>query len=92
MTLNPKIGMWLSIAAALGSVLVLCGAEFTTLFGAVDTGKILAGLGIVNACINGVNGVLHMIPSLPGANAQFPLGPSKQAVQNAPPTALPPTA
>ncbi len=75
MTLNPKVGMWLSIVAALGSVLVLCGAEFTTIFGSVETAKILAALGIVNACVNGLNGVLHMIPSQSGATEQFPLGP-----------------
>jgi len=81
MIVNPKWGMWLSIIAAVVSVLVLCGAEFTTLFGSIATDKILAALGIVNAVINGVNGVLHMIPAsqpttVAGAN-QFPLGPSK---------------
>ena len=81
MIVNPKWGMWLSIIAAVVSVLVLCGAEFTTLFGSIATSKILAGLGIVNAVINGINGVLHMIPgsaptTVAGAN-QFPLGPSK---------------
>lgn len=77
MTINPRIGVWLSIIAAVVSVLVLCGAEFTTLFGAIATNKILAGLGIINAVINGINGVLHMIPSQTGAlgAAQFPLGP-----------------
>ena len=79
MTINPRWGIYLSIIAAIVSVLVLCGAEFTTLFGAASTNKILAALGIVNAVINGINGVLHMIPSSTPANtasaAQFPLGP-----------------
>jgi hypothetical protein len=77
MTVDPRIGMWVSIVAAAISVLVLCGAEFTTLFGDVATAKILAGLGIANAVINGINGVLHMIPasSNPVAAQKFMLGP-----------------
>lgn len=79
MTINPKIGMWLSILAALGTVLVLCGTEFTTLFGAIATAKILAALGIFNVAANAVNGVLHMMPASaaiqPSVAAQFPLGP-----------------
>jgi hypothetical protein len=81
MIVSPKWGTWISIVAAIISVLVLCGAEFTTLFGALATNKILAALGIANAVINGINGVLHMIPAsapttVAGAN-QFPLGPAK---------------
>ena len=76
MTVDPRIGMWISIIAAIVSTLLLCGAEFTTLLGPTGTSKLLAGLGIVNAIINGVNAVLHMIPSQPGPKgaAQFPLG------------------
>lgn len=75
MTVDPKYGAYLSIIAAIVSVLVLCGAEFTTLFGDIATAKILAALGIANAVINAVNGVLHMIPSK--LDAQFLLGPKK---------------
>jgi hypothetical protein len=75
MTIDPRVGMWLSITAAVVSVLVLCGAEFTTLFGETETAKILAGLGILNALMNGVNGVLHMIPSTPNDSKAFALGP-----------------
>jgi len=77
MTINPKWGIYISLAAALVSVLLLCGTELTTLFGAANETKILAVLGIVNAMVNGVNGVLHMIPSQsgPAAATQFPLGP-----------------
>lgn len=79
MIINPRWGVWLSIIAALGSVFVLCGAEFTTLFGSIATGKILAALGIVNAGINAANGVLHMIPAqkelTPVEAAKFALGP-----------------
>lgn len=79
MTINPKIGVYFSLGAAAISVLLLCGAEFTTIFGDVATSKILAALGIGNALVNGINGVLHMIPSQSGAAgaAQFLLGPSK---------------
>lgn len=79
MTINPKWGMWMSIVAAVVSALMLCGAQFTTLFGETSELKILAILVIFNAIINGVNAVLHMIPSQSGAvgASQFPLGPSK---------------
>ena len=77
MTINPKWGMWMSLAAAIVSVLLLCGTELTTLFGEGMTNMILAALGIANAIVNAVNGVLHMIPSVtgPAGAAQFPLGP-----------------
>lgn len=77
MTLDPRIGVYVSIVAAIISTLVLCGAEFTTIFGSADTAKILAVLGILNAVINGVNAVLHMIPSknTPDAAKEFALGP-----------------
>jgi len=77
MTINPKWGVWISIAAAIISALLLSGTELTTLFGADDTNKILAALGIFNVIINGANGILHMIPSVtgPAGAAEFPLGP-----------------
>jgi hypothetical protein len=77
MTLDPKWGVIMSLGAAIISVLLLCGAEFTTLFGQVATDKILAGLGIFNVVVNAVNGVLHFIPSKP--DATFLLGPKKNA-------------
>ena len=69
--------MWISIIAAIISALMLCGAEFTTIFGDIGTAKILAVLGIFNAVINGANAILHAIPSQTGpvGAAQFPLGP-----------------
>lgn len=79
MILSPKWGTYMSFAAAIISALLLCGAELTTLFGAIATGKILAALGIFNVIVNGANGVLHMIPASQSATisgaAQFPLGP-----------------
>jgi hypothetical protein len=75
LTIDPRYGGYFSLFAMAVSVLMLCGAEFTTLFGTIATTKILAGLGIFNALANGANGILHFIPSKPGATEQFPLGP-----------------
>ncbi len=77
MTIDPRIGMWFSIVMAIVSVMLLCGTEFTTLFGSVVSLKMLAALGILNVVNNAINGVLHMIPSIsgPAGAAQFPLGP-----------------
>lgn len=79
MTIDPRWGAYFSIGAAIISVLMLCGAEFTTLFGTIATNKILAGLGIFNAIANGINGVLHMIPAqstlAPDQASKFALGP-----------------
>jgi hypothetical protein len=75
MTIDPRIGLYFCLISAIGSALVLCGAEFTTLFGSVETARILAGLAIFNVIVNAVNGVLHMIPSKANAANEFPLGP-----------------
>jgi hypothetical protein len=80
MTIDTRWGFWFSVVAALVSGLLLCGAEFTTLFGDVSTGKILASLGIGNVVINSLNAVLHAIPAvMPVSNAAskaFYLGPT----------------
>jgi hypothetical protein len=85
MTISPKYGIWISIIAAIMSALVLCGSQFTTIFGDVATAKILASLAILNTIINGVNAVLHMIPSQRGpvGAAEFPLGPATPATTGA---------
>ncbi len=77
MTLDPRVGFWFSVVAALVSGLLLAGAEFTTLFGQASTDRILAGLGIINVVINSLNAVLHAIPSQSTAQAMktFYLGP-----------------
>ncbi len=77
MTLDPRVGFWFSVLAALVSGLLLAGAEFTTLFGEANTGKILAALGIINVVINSLNAVLHAIPSQSTSAAMktFYLGP-----------------
>lgn len=77
MTIDPRVGFWFSVLAALISALLLCGAEFTTLLGDVPTAKLFAALGIGNVVINGLNAVLHAIPSqsTAAAKAAFYLGP-----------------
>jgi hypothetical protein len=80
MTIDPRLGFWFSVIAAIVSGLLLSGAEFTTLFGDASTAKLLAGLGIGNVLINSLNAVLHAIPAqkpvTPAAAAPFYLGPS----------------
>ena len=80
MTVDPRVGFWFSIVAALVSGLLLCGAEFTTLFGDTSTAAILAALGIGNVVINSLNAVLHAIPAQTTPNAKqaakFYLGPA----------------
>ena len=79
MIITPRVGIYTSIAGAVISVLLLCGTELTTLFGTAAETKILAALVIFGAIINGVNGVLHMIPAMQattqGVANEFPLGP-----------------
>lgn len=80
MTLDPRVGFWFSVIAALVSGLLLAGAEFTTLLGEQATGMLLAALGVVNVIINSLNAVLHAIPAQQPTNApaaaKFYLGPS----------------
>jgi hypothetical protein len=76
MTLNPKVSMWLNIAAVVLMAIVGCGSMFTDLIGTAATVKVMAGVGILGSV---VNAVLHMIPSQNGPDAAklFALGPSK---------------
>jgi hypothetical protein len=77
MTLDPRIGMWLSIGGAILSFVVGAGATFTDLFGP-ETTKIIIGIAVlINGVINSINAVLHAIPSKPGSANEFPLGPAK---------------
>jgi phage-related protein len=77
MTIDPRVGLWLSIIAAVVSALVAGGAEFTDIFGAQNAKMIIGILGIINTIINAINAILHAIPSQRGpvGAAQFPLGP-----------------
>lgn len=77
MTIDPRVGMWISIIAAAISGLVAVPTEFTNVFGAQTASTILGILGIINTVILAINAVLHAIPSQngPAAAQQFPLGP-----------------
>ena len=76
MTIDPRIGMWLSIALAVIGFLSGAGTQLTAIFGAQATNIILATSVLLMGLGNAVNAVLHMIPSKPGAANEFPLGPS----------------
>lgn len=75
MEIDPKVGMYLSIALAALAFLAGAGTQLTTLFGDATANHILAIMTILLGVGNAVNAVLHAIPSKPNAN--FPLGPNK---------------
>ena len=77
MTLNPRVGMWISIVAALLMFTAGAGAELTTIFSTAVANEIVAICVFFGGAISAANAVLHMIPSgsSPQALAQFPLGP-----------------
>ncbi len=77
MTLDPRVGFWFSVVAAVVGGLLAASAEFTTLFGDTTANRVLAWLGIINFVINALNAVLHAIPSQSTAQAMktFYLGP-----------------
>jgi hypothetical protein len=67
--IDPRIGFWLSITAAVISALIAGATELTDIFGQAEAHKINAVLILANTVINGVNAVLHAIPSGPGPSA-----------------------
>ena len=69
MQIDPRWGFWLSIVAAIVSALIAGATELTDIFGQADAHKINAVLILANTVINGVNAVLHAIPSKPGPAA-----------------------
>jgi uncharacterized protein YaaW (UPF0174 family) len=77
MTINPKIGMYLSIVLAVIAVLAGGSTQLTTLFGEHTANAILAVSVLLLGAGNAVNAVLHAIPSQSGpvGAAEFPLGP-----------------
>jgi hypothetical protein len=78
MTINPRVGLYLSLLGVILGVLATAGASLTTIFGAHGAEIIAAAAPLLLTIISGVNGVLHMIPSAdtPAATAKFMLGPS----------------
>lgn len=75
MTIDPRIGMWVSIFLAAISFLAGAGTQFTTLFGDHTANTINAVMVLILGMGNAINAVLHAIPSKPGAMNEFPLGP-----------------
>jgi hypothetical protein len=76
MTVDPRIGMWLSIALAIIGFLSGAGTQLTAIFGPNATNIILASSVLLMGLGNAVNAVLHMIPSGPNKSSEFPLGPT----------------
>ena len=76
MTIDPRIGMWLSIGLAVIGFLSGAGTQLTAIFGAQATNIILATSVLLMGLGNAVNAVLHMIPAGQNKQNEFPLGPS----------------
>lgn len=79
MTVDPRIGFYLSIALALIGVMAGAGTQLTTIFGDHVANILLACAVLLMAMGNAVNAVLHMIPSAPNSGNEFMLGPKNQA-------------
>ena len=77
MTLDPRIGMYLSIATAILLIIAGASSTLTDLFDPTTAKKLVAGATFFGGIMSAVSAVLHAIPSQPGATQQFPLGPSK---------------
>jgi len=76
MTIDPRVGLYLSIVLAVIGFLAGAGTQFTTLFGEHTANIILSVCVLLLGIGNAVNAVLHAIPSKPGAANEFPLGPA----------------
>lgn len=77
MTVDPRIGMWISIVASVLSFIGASTAELTNIFDPHTANVIVGVAAFAGGIINAVNAVLHAIPSQsgPAGAAQFPLGP-----------------
>ena len=77
MTLDPRVGMWISIIAAILMFTAGASAELTNIFSAAAAAKIVAASTFLGGIISAINAILHAIPSQSGPQgaAQFPLGP-----------------
>jgi hypothetical protein len=81
MTIDPRVGFYLSIIAAVVSALVGASAQFSNLFPPEQVKQILAALTLINIVINAVNAVLHAIPSQAAVQDpnKFLLGPKRSS-------------
>jgi hypothetical protein len=75
MTIDPRVGLYLSIFLAVVGFFAGAGTQLTTLFGEHTANIVLAVVVMVLGAGNAINAVLHAIPSKPGAANEFPLGP-----------------
>jgi hypothetical protein len=75
MTIDPRVGFYLSIVLAMIGFMAGAGTQLTTLFGPDMANKILAVCVMVLGAGSAVSAVLHAIPSKAGAINEFPLGP-----------------
>jgi phage-related protein len=77
MTIDPRIGFWMSLLTAIFSALIGAGATLTDVFGAANGKMVLAILMLVNVIISSTNTVLHAIPSKSSGLNDFYLGTGK---------------
>lgn len=75
MTIDPRIGLWFSIALTVIGVLAISSTSLTDIFGPGTAHKIVAWALLLSTIGNAINGVLHAIPSGPNTQKDFPLGP-----------------
>ena len=77
MTIDPRVGFWLSIVLAIIGVFAAGSTQLTTIFGEHAANIVLAISALVLGAGNAVNAILHAIPSkdTPADAAKFLLGP-----------------
>lgn len=75
MTVDPRYGMWLSIATAILLFLAGASSTLTDLFDPSTAKKVVAAATLLGGVMSAISAVLHAIPSQPGAAQQFLLGP-----------------
>ena len=73
MTVDPKIGMWLSVLAAIILFVASAPVSLSDVFGVALAGKIVAIATLSGGIISAVNAVLHVIPAPMGT--KYLLGP-----------------
>jgi hypothetical protein len=83
MIIDPRIGLWLSIALAIVGVASTSATQLTTILGQHTSDIVVAFSLLLMTAGNAVNAILHAIPSSPPTTAaaakEFPLGPKASA-------------
>lgn len=75
MTIDPRVGFWLSIILAVIGVLAASSTQLTTIFGEHTANIVLAFAVMILAAGNAVNAILHAIPSSNTDAHKYLLGP-----------------